>query len=215
MKMRYTYNMKCKDAKNFITHWETEVPFSVFPNELDDFKIHLSECTSCCAQFSSLLFFIEKEVRSSVSKPDMAFVENVMDTILADELIQKKGSRFTRLNWYPLIVAALIVVVFGAGFLYRGLIFPPQGDAVSVCFSFNAPEASSVVLVGSFPEWSVNTNHAMEKNAAGKWILNIKLKKSGIYTYNFLVDGNIWVPDPDATEVIDDGFGGTNSLLRL
>jgi len=34
----------------------------------------------------------------------------------------------------------------------------------------------------------------------------------GVHKYQFVVDGNTWVPDP-AAGTTDDGFGGRNSLI--
>jgi len=38
--------------------------------------------------------------------------------------------------------------------------------------------------------------------------------EAGVHDYAFVVDGEVWTPDPLATSV-DDGFGGENSRLSL
>jgi len=36
-----------------------------------------------------------------------------------------------------------------------------------------------------------------------------------VYTYNFLLNGRRWIADPSSLRHVDDGFGGTSSVLDL
>jgi 1,4-alpha-glucan branching enzyme len=49
----------------------------------------------------------------------------------------------------------------------------------------------------------------------GVWELRLKLNESGEYQYQFLINGKRWVPDPNAPLQVEDGFGGTNSVLDI
>ncbi len=82
-----------------------------------------------------------------------------------------------------------------------------------VVLSYNpAIKVQSVFLVGSFNGWN-NTANPM-KDVNGRWETSLLLD-DGEYAYKFLVNGNQWIPDPNNTKTIDDGFGGKNSVLEV
>ena len=97
---------------------------------------------------------------------------------------------------------------------------PPQRVEEGVVFFFDAPSAKTVNLAGTFNDWG-GTLHgpfnpsidAMEKNEQGVWAIVIPLKP-GKYEYKFVIDGGVvWKEDPNNPERIDDGYGGSNSIL--
>jgi hypothetical protein len=87
----------------------------------------------------------------------------------------------------------------------------PVADTVFVRFELAAPQARSVSVAGSFNGWQVGTL-AMTRNASGVWSATVALPV-GEHRYEFVVDGTRWVPDPTAHDVVDDGFGGRNSVI--
>ena len=91
---------------------------------------------------------------------------------------------------------------------------PPRGGKlVSVTFAFYAPKAQSVAVVGSFNDWDPKRG-SMTRGRDGNWTLQVKLP-TGRYEYLFLVDGSRYEADPDAIELIPDGLGHQNAVLRL
>jgi len=52
--------------------------------------------------------------------------------------------------------------------------------------------------------------HGPDNN--GEWSVRVALAP-GQYRYMFVVDGNRWIPDPNAVASQNDGFGGKNSVL--
>lgn len=76
-------------------------------------------------------------------------------------------------------------------------------------FSFNAPTAMSVQLVGDFTHWQQNPIQ-MKKNKQGIWTATVSLEP-GTYHYRFLVDGE-WRDDPECTLRVPNPFGTTNSV---
>ena len=48
----------------------------------------------------------------------------------------------------------------------------------------------------------------------GRWVFELELTP-GRYQYTFVIDGKKWLPDPNATGIIPDGFGGMNSVLNV
>ncbi len=68
---------------------------------------------------------------------------------------------------------------------------------------------AAVSLAGEFNAWDQAAD-PMVKQADGSFRI-VKKLAPGRYPYKFVVDGE-WKPDPSATETIDDGFGGKNSV---
>jgi len=89
----------------------------------------------------------------------------------------------------------------------------PSEQTVLVRMNFHAPEARHVAVSGTFNKWKVDSN-VLKKGDDGLWTINIPLKP-GAYTYMFVVDGKVWVADPNAQAYDDDGFGQKNSVLRV
>jgi len=92
----------------------------------------------------------------------------------------------------------------------------PTVDAsgkVAVQFVLAAPQATRVAVAGDFNGWSSEQSQLV-RSADGTFRLQVSLPP-GHYQYQFVVDGERWVPDPLAAEVVDDGFGGKNAVLRI
>jgi 1,4-alpha-glucan branching enzyme len=79
-------------------------------------------------------------------------------------------------------------------------------------FSFNAPTAMSVQLVGDFTHWQ-EAPIQMKKNRQGIWTATVYLAP-GTYHYRFLVDGE-WRDDPECTLRVPNPFGTTNSVRTV
>ncbi len=72
----------------------------------------------------------------------------------------------------------------------------------------------SVHLAGSFNSWNPkDPNYEMkDPDGDGTYEITIYLEP-GRYSYKFVINGTIWVPDPNAEEYEPDGFGGKNSVI--
>ena len=112
-------------------------------------------------------------------------------------------------------VAAIVLMLVGAGIILASRFMQhPAGDMV-VQFELNAAEAQSVYLVGDFSGWDPLKIPLKGPDNEGTWKVKIWLKKNRSYTYNFLINGEIWIPDPEADLTVNDGFGGINSIINL
>jgi 1,4-alpha-glucan branching enzyme len=80
-------------------------------------------------------------------------------------------------------------------------------------FRFYAPSARSVSAAGSFNSWKGDAN-PMVKDDSGVWSVQIDLKP-GTYQYKYVVDGKDWVVDPSNKDAADDGYGGSNSVVKV
>lgn len=82
----------------------------------------------------------------------------------------------------------------------------------SVTFHLDDPTASSVILTGTFCDWSVD-KYPMKKDAKGVWKKAVSLVP-GRYEYRFIVDGR-WTNDPHCGETISNDFGSSNCVFRI
>ena len=81
-----------------------------------------------------------------------------------------------------------------------------------VIFTFIDPKAERINIVGDFNNWSVTADPLFDRVGDGTWRVRIPLKP-GRYEYKYLIDGKKWTPDLWNPDVVDDGFGGLNSVL--
>jgi len=223
----------CREVKALVDRWEKGIDLR--PAEKESLSIHLLGCEFCQKRYKTLLpFLLEGEgIRTAFSKPVPDIATLVLGRIrrLEEEKTQKAGWRrffpsFTEsfsFSSAPLSiglrrlapVAALgLVLLIGGGVFFRlvpGVFVRSPSDEVTVRFTLEHVNARSVSLVGDFSDWK---SYPLER-VGDRWEIKIKLKKGRVYTYNFVVDGEHWVPDPKVPFRVEDGFGGEATLLQL
>lgn len=91
---------------------------------------------------------------------------------------------------------------------------PAVSAAPSVVFQIHAPDAETVEVLGSFNDWKPGTMVMEGPDAAGFWHTHVNLPP-GRHEYVFLMNGQKWVPDPQATIQRPDGFGNVNSVMEM
>lgn len=79
---------------------------------------------------------------------------------------------------------------------------------------FYYPPARKVAVTGDFNGWDPEGLPLRPAGKPGLWTAKLRLKP-GAYSYNFIVDGERLVPDPDAPAQAPDGYGGTNSIMLV
>jgi chromosome partitioning protein len=89
---------------------------------------------------------------------------------------------------------------------------PKLSETREIKFSFIAPQAKEVYVVGDFNDWKIDSNSRMETHN-GTWRKQLKLK-SGKYHYRFVVDG-VWTEDNNNPEREMNPYGEMNSLLEV
>ena len=124
----------------------------------------------------------------------------------------------------PVLVPLMAAAALALWFLPRGVVqdaapasevvaamAPAPHDTVFVRFDLSAPDAREVAVAGSFNGWRPESMQ-MARSAGGVWSVTVPLA-IGEHRYQFVVDGQRWVPDPTARALVDDGFGGRNSVI--
>jgi hypothetical protein len=79
---------------------------------------------------------------------------------------------------------------------------------------FYYPPAQKVAVTGDFNDWDADGVPLKASGKPGLWETELRIPP-GVYSYNFIVDGELLVPDPNSTNQMPDGYGGTDSLLLV
>ncbi|HOW65507.1 MAG TPA: glycogen-binding domain-containing protein [Candidatus Paceibacterota bacterium] len=79
-------------------------------------------------------------------------------------------------------------------------------------FTFHAPSAISVMLVGDFTHWQEQPI-PMKRASKGLWQTEVELAP-GVHHYRFLVDGE-WRDDPECELSVANPFGTQNSVRKV
>ena len=88
---------------------------------------------------------------------------------------------------------------------------PVQPKRKRIFFSFLAPEAQNVSLVGDFNNWDYTKS--MKKDKDGMWRARVDLEP-GKYEYRYLVDGE-WQNDPNCQSIQPNSFGTYNCIVEV
>lgn len=87
-------------------------------------------------------------------------------------------------------------------------------NASVIQFVLVAPEAASVSVVGDFNDWDLAATPLVQSQGGGVWAVTVPLSP-GRYRYSFLVNGTIWLQDPNGAPELEDEFGRPNSVLTV
>lgn len=197
--------MKCENAFSFVDAWENGAET---PGGLEEFRAHLDGCRECSRRFGALLPLMMRD-------GNFAGAAAAAPAGLADDVMDALGRKSRRVFAFNPLLAAAAAAIFIVG-LSLGIFFTRlNGSTVTVRFTLEAPQASSVYLAGDFNAWGGEDYKLSRASSDSPWEISVKLEKGKAYVYNFVVNGSTWIADPKALARIDDGFGGSGSLLRL
>lgn len=191
---------KCERIKGLIQNWKQKG--DIREQDFNIIKYHIGNCTSCSREYGFLSLLMNSGVREYSAPADIESNGNT----------KSKPRKRTKKSVIANMAGVTFLVVVGLIFLLFGL-----PDLISstelVTFSIIDFDAESVILVGDFNAWNTESHPFQRKN--GVWEITIRLKKGYVYTYNFIVDGEKWITDPNSLLTVDDGFGGKSSILEL
>ena len=181
---------------------------------------HTRQCARCRSLYGSLIPLLRRDAGEPALRglrpaiPSAGFTDAVMGKAAHERTprLRMPPQRALRL---VLPLAAAVAILAGAGIGAVRYLFPAQDAQVQVHFSLEAPGASRVSLPGDFNDWQPGVLNLKPARSGGTWEITIPLRTGSVYTYDFLIDGQRWIPDPGSRTQVDDGFGGMSSVLRL
>jgi len=118
------------------------------------------------------------------------------------------------LRWIAVPLAAMLAAALTFG-LTMHFLRPAGREVVTVRLLLAAPEAGSVSVVGEWNGWDPDRDRLRDPDGDGVWEIRLRLRRGVEARYQFLVDGERWLADPRAPLKVDDGFGGTSSVLQI
>jgi len=95
---------------------------------------------------------------------------------------------------------------------------PPPPPCNEHTFTYVDESAATVWVTGSFTGWAETPAAGaieLADDGFGNWSVTLLVEPPGEHQYKLVVDGTRWIADPSNPETIDDGFGGTNSVITL
>lgn len=217
--------MNCEQIATLLKSWEQNGTLS--HRELEDAAAHVAVCSQCAQQYAhqyaALLPLLRRDAGDipNLTLPGWSKSAPDSDRIMAglEERIQATRNKTYSDPHFglpgrlvPLVAAAALILLLPLGYL---LYANRNSDTVTVRFVLEAPGATTVTVSGNFNQWS-SQDIPLKPDKDGKtWSATVKLKRSFEYRYNFVIDNQIWIADPNAAVSIDDDFGGKVSLLDL
>jgi hypothetical protein len=91
---------------------------------------------------------------------------------------------------------------------------PPANSCTDMFRLDGHGAAATCWLTGDFVAWGADPDHGaipLTKGSDGAWT-GSHVFTPGTYQYKFIVDGTMYIADPNDPNVVDDGFGGHNSV---
>lgn len=214
--------MDCKTCKDEIARLleaqDSPDPPKNIPLEIAE---HAEGCPRCAPLVEAVRELITGEFEPIEAPEGLA--DQVADRVLEEDVPESKGLRIFRAGtvsisrWAVQAAAAVLLVVASA--LVTTMVLTtrggPEEPTVTVRLELRAPEAERVAVVGDWNGWDPSTNQMTDADKDGIWEIEVEVRKDQEYQYQFLVNGERWIPDPEAPMTVEDGFGGENSVLNI
>ncbi len=194
--------MECDKVRKIIYEYHNLKP--AFP---EIYREHLDNCISC-RTFKKALDMVE-----GGGEFNLPVTEGLEEKCLRGVDSIRANSRGFFINRTLLAAAAVLLVVLTVSITL--LAVGNTEKSVVVYLQFYAPDAGEVAVVGDWNDWDPASDVLQDRDGDGRWDIRIKVQPGREYRYQFLIDGEQWVPDPNAPISLNDGFGGENSILNI
>ncbi|HBY56746.1 MAG TPA: hypothetical protein DEG96_02615 [Candidatus Atribacteria bacterium] len=217
--------MNCQKIKKLLNSYIDDALEVEIAQQVEE---HLKSCPVCNKEYQ-ILKKIETALNSFSPKTAPAdFTQNIMAKISQREIqIQssfldqlKKRAFIPRFSFRLLgAAAATALLVF---FAFTFILNTNSPDNSSICsaevqFSLRISDSNkvhTVAIAGDFNGWDPQANTLQDPEGDGIWTATLKLPP-GRYEYMFVLDGEKWLPNPNALRYVKDGFGNRNAILEI
>jgi len=201
--------MNCKDWKQQFDAWLKEDWAESMERINPPLKLasHADDCVRCGFRFKQFMLLDNRQVPLQV--PSEYLVDRInarLSPILEKPL--RPRSVFATVPVFAGVVAA-------AALVFALMFFMLHSNTMTVRFTLMAPGAARVSVVGDWNGWNPEANLLADSNNDGVWEIEIPLMRNKEYRYQFNIDGDLWIPDPESSLQVDDGFGGKNSIIGI
>lgn len=191
-----------------LERWKDDCPPAEPPGALRD---HAATCPECARRLRAALLLLDGAGLGAPAPPG-----------LQARVVSRLRLDVPRRGWAPaggraparvlVPVAAALIAALTAFVALRT--WPPEPATVRVLLVLEAPQASRVSAVGDWNAWDSQANPLSDPEGDGVWTVEIQVRRGAELRYQFLIDGQEWIPDPRVPFQVDDGFGGTASILQ-
>ncbi|MGE0075213.1 MAG: hypothetical protein AB7S52_08300 [Sphaerochaetaceae bacterium] len=224
--------MDCKECNAYIDRFlgqlEQTGPAGTSIPDIDRQVLdHISHCHACAVRMQAARMVVHTSGHNAATELDLPdglqarVTESVLSAIRQEDartMFKDRSNRLSRLQKYLVAAAAAVLILIPlVGERDRGFI-PAQestSQLAQVVLQLEAPQAEVVVVVGDWNNWDPQVQHLAKNNGEGTWSIMMELERGREYRYQFVIDGEQWIPDPNAYLQVDDGFGGKNSVLEM
>lgn len=212
--------MKCSKLKKLIhLHLDRVLPRDT-SIELEE---HLKTCSTCQEEQKSWeKVFSSLNSVKPVSVPGN-LTQNIMAKVSKEEIHPSWADSLRRSFFIPKysfriagsLATAAIMIFFAFAFIFNAPVVSPICSAeVQFSLKLNDGQAHIVAIAGDFNGWNPQTNLLEDPDGDGIWTGTLNLEP-GKYEYMFVLDGEKWLPDPNALRYAKDGFGNKNAILEI
>ncbi len=214
--------MNCEKIKKLLNPYIDQI---LDAESIQTVEEHLKSCPACQGEYLRLKeMVVSLNILPQVSTPQN-FTQNIMAKISQEEIqIQsswidhlKRQVSFPRLS-FPLVgsvTTAALVVFFAFTLFFNTPITSPICSAeVQFSLRISDNKTHTVAIAGDFNNWDPQANLLEDSEGDGVWAGTLKLEP-GRYEYMFVMDGEKWLPDPNALRYVKDGFGNKNAILEI
>ncbi len=214
--------MNCQKIKKLLNSYIDKTLDADMAKQVDE---HLKSCPTCQDEFLRLKEMVTSLNSLSPKPAPETFTQNIMAKISQKEIqIQtswinriKKQVSIPQLSFRLVGAAAtaILIVFFAFTFIFNtpdtSLICSAE---VQFSLKINDSKAHTVAIAGDFNGWNPQANILEDPEGDGIWTGTLKLEP-GRYEYMFVLDGEKWLPDPNALRYVKDGFGNKNAILEI
>jgi hypothetical protein len=227
--------MNCRECREDIQRWLTaalEGPDATVPCPSAVWR-HAQACPDCRRRLQTAWAVVNFRAVSTQPAADLA--DRIKMSVREHAATRSRGKlRALQVTTRPprvralvgVAAAAALVITLGLGMLLGRSLQPngaptlaqradEESQVIRVEFRLEAPDAQVVAVVGDWNEWDATANPLRDPDGDGIWEATVTLRPDREYQYQFLIDESKWIPDPRSPLMVDDGFGGSNSVLSI
>lgn len=182
---------------------------------------HAAQCGRCSARLSAAQILLKEKRIPMQSPPGLeakvrAHVQSAgrRDITTADSFSLHRYRQRPAKRIFAIAAAAALLVVATA-VITTAVVRSQTSDTVLVNLMLEAPQAMRVAVVGDWNEWNSDAQILADPDGDGVWTIRFRVARGQEYQYQFVIDDELWLGDPNAVLQLDDGFGGTNSVLEI